>query len=66
MFFVQFLLIDIRHDIVSNFGKVTFCWLALFLNFFNKSLKKSYVKPFRDHPLSMYAKFSKELTFWKN
>ena len=42
--FVQFLLIDVKHDTVSNSGKVTFCWLALVFDFVNKSLKKSYVK----------------------
>ena len=42
--FVQFLLIDIKHDTVSNCSKVTFCCLALVFNFDNKCFKKSYVK----------------------
>ena len=42
--FLQVLLIDVKHDTVSNSGKVTFCWLALVFDFVNKSLKKSYVK----------------------
>ena len=42
--FLQVLLIDVKHDTVSNSGKVTFCWLALVFDFVNKSFKKSYVK----------------------
>ena len=56
-FSCSFLLTYIKHDAVSKFGKVTFCWLALVFDFANKYFKKSYVKPVRDYPLSMLQIF---------
>ena len=44
VFFVQFLLIDIKHDTVTNCCKITFYWLALVFIVVNKSSKKSCVK----------------------
>ena len=44
MFFVEFLLIDIKHDIISNCSKVTFHCLVLVFNVVDKYFKKSHAK----------------------
>ena len=44
VFFVQFLLTDMKHDTGPNSCKTTFYWLVLAFNIANKSLKKSHVR----------------------